>query len=60
LDSGNNRLVEYSISQPDASFFRIDTKTGVITTKESLTAGKNYNLQVTAKDKVYSYINYIV
>ncbi|XP_053399963.1 cadherin-related tumor suppressor-like [Mercenaria mercenaria] len=51
LDSGDNRLVEYSISQPDAAFFRINAKTGVVTTKQSLTSGRSYTLQVTARDK---------
>lgn len=52
LDSGDNSLVKYSISQPDSASFSINAENGVITAKQSLTTGRNYNFQVTATDKV--------
>ncbi|KAL4230607.1 Protocadherin Fat 4 [Mactra antiquata] len=50
-DSGVNRLVEYSLSNSDASYFNVDKTTGVITVRQSLVQGKTYNFKVTATDK---------
>ena len=51
-DIGNNGLVLYSLQQFDARFFQVDSSTGVIKADQSLSAGRTYQLTVTATDKV--------
>lgn len=51
-DAGLNRIVTYSLSQSDSSFFNINSATGVVTVKNSISTTRTFNFQVTAADEV--------
>ena len=51
-DIGDNRIITYSLSQPDAAFFNIHAATGVVTVKQAMSSERTYNFQITATDKV--------
>ena len=50
-DEGINRQLTYSLTDPDATSFLIDPRTGVITVRQALVS-RTYNFKVKATDKV--------